>query len=648
MAPPSGPPGPSGRGFARFGAMGARQGGGDGLEELVCQSCGSHGAGTFIVHGGRAVCNLCGEQDEEWQEEMLVGLGDQMGAQRVMSQKIVDRATQELVAAEKARKRLGPGSIRAYLEAVQFILRQQVVHMQAAGGCREGLEAVVWEGWEALLRSSEAVGRVGSGRPADTEEDAGKRFEESHYYFLELEAVSKEVPVESTLGALLLGCLIQQDAVLPHDLFWRAYTGDLPYLAAFRDLPDRLTQLLPKNSIQKLRPDKIPDPDVIMKGALRMAARAGIGPTVGFNVPALICRGVSELRLPSEVAKVAVGLYGLHLEYFRSFFEIPVERYAVGRQHAPPARNSPSCVLAAILLASLKLAFGLCEGRSPSVLARSHWVAAAQEPDWRQWALDAVQRLDDQVTSQVLLGQRGTSAAAAAAAVPADKLEAYLGHLKRSVFAGGQIPPLYTELASELTKIVDEDAAQASSHPFESDFVKRFKKMFPAATEGSGRLGSANSVANKSEYMIFDWGFPEPSSGNLTVSRLSEDRDFPMDFSMALTVVAAYVWHTPQDTYFSLVGLEQKMMETEGVTWPEVLRTDDRGRRRTRQDKKMLPCPGCGKQFGQCAPDCPRKKNLPKRMKVLRQEEEGADEGEEGGDEEEDEDEESMMSMEES
>ena len=631
--------------------MGARGGGGDGLEELVCQSCGSHGVGTFVVHGGRAVCNLCGEQDEEWREEMLVGLGDQMGAQRVMSQKIVDRGTQELVAAEKARKRLGPGSTRAYLEAVQFILRQQVVYMQAAGGCREGLEAAVWEGWEALLRGSEAVGRVGSGRPADTKGPTGKRFEESHYYFLQLEALSKEVPVESTLGALLLGCLIQQDAVLPHDLFWRAYTGDLPYLAAFRDLPDRLTQLLPKNSIKKLRPDRIPDPGVIAKDAFHMASRAGIGPTVGFNVPALICRGVSELRLPSEVAKVAIGLYGLHLEYFRSFFEIPVEKYVVGkRQKGPLARNSPSCVLAALLLASLKLVFGLCEGRFLSVLACRHWVAAAQEPDWRQWALDAVKSLDDQVTSQVLLGQRGTSVAAAAAAVPADKLEAYLGHLKKNVFAGGQIPPLYTELASELTKIVDEDAGQASSHLCESDFVKRFKKMFPEAAEGSGRLGSANSAADEREpgYMIFDWGFPDPSTGNLTVSRLSEDRDFPMDFSMALTVVSAYVWHTPQDAYFSLVGLEQKMMETEGVTWPEVLRIDDRGRRRTRPDRLQLPCARCGKGYGRCAPDCPSKRNLLKRMKVAGQEKEGADESEEGEDEAEDEDKESMMSMEES
>ena len=612
----------------RFQMMGARLGAeGDGVEELVCPACGHEGLGAFTVAAGFAVCTRCGEQHTDWREELIDadGLGNQAGARRNKRQRMVDREAQELLAAEAARRKLGPRSNGAYLEGVQLILRQQVVHMQAAGGCREGLEDAVWMVWKALLRSSEAAGRSGTEPPADLQ---GKS--EGHHYFLELKALSQDVPVECTLGTLLLGCMLQQDAVLPHDVFWRAYTGDLPFLAAFRSIPARLSQYLPAHFIERLRPQTLPNPHWILNEALRLAAVAGVGPTIGFNVPALICRGVSDLKLPSNVAKAAIGLYGLHLDYFSSFFEVPVRdlggfrdrdrarRY--GATHLSRSRNAaaPPCALAALLLAALKLTFGLCEGRLAPVLT-----GAGAEPalGWRGWARAAVQRLDDRVTAYVVPQVRGDPPVTSADAVPPHRLRIYLKHLKDTVFAGGEVPAVYSDIAQELSKLVEADSREvagtyASASGVDgaaaaSDLVKVFDQLFPEPVAGaSGGEAACESPAHAAPsgdgrgYMIYDWHIPFSVGRGYPI--LPDKIDLPVDFAMALTVVAAHAWYSPQDVYDALVSLERRMMGVEGVAWPE---TRDAARlefgRSDRLKEKAYACAVCGAApRDACPPDC--------------------------------------------
>ena len=612
----------------RFQMMGARLGAeDDGLEELVCPNCGLQGHGAFTVSKGFAVCAGCGQQHPDWQEELIDpdGLGNQAGAKRSKTQKMVDPQTQELLAAEAARKNLGPHSNGAYLEGVQLILRKQVAHMQAAGGCREGLEDAVWMVWEAQLRSSEVVGRSGTGQPADLQ---GKP--ESQHYLLELRALAQDVPVESTLGALMLGCMLQQDAVLPHDVFWRAYTGELPFLAAFRSTPARVKQYLPDKNIEWLRPQTLPNPHWILNEALRLAAAAGVGPTVEFNVPALICRSVSDLKLPSSVAKAAIGLYGLHLEYFSPFFEVRVRGLGDrgrpdedrARRHLerkrPRNASAPPCVLAALLLAALKLTFGLCEGRLAAVLE-----GGGAEPalGWRGWARAAVQSLDDRVTAYVVPQVRGDPPVTSADAVPPHRLREYLKHLKETVFAEGEVPAVYSDIAQELSKLVGADGGEAADidagggggrgAAAASDLVRIFDQLFPEPTEAPGGDAARGSSAHAPPsgdgrgYFIYDWHIPYKVEQGYPM--LPGKIDLPVDFAMALTVVAAHAWYSPRDVYDALVSLERRMMAAEGVTWPESRDASrgELGRKKSRREKAYA-CAVCGvPPRDPCPPDCP-------------------------------------------
>ncbi|KAK4083206.1 hypothetical protein Purlil1_10898 [Purpureocillium lilacinum] len=344
-----------------------------------CPECGSQ---KWYLQDGLRFCAR-GHQIEGF---IQFDVGEEEDSGRMGT---VARREKEVREQEK-RQLTGAEGKLLYLEALQLLLRSQVLWLIRVKGYREELETVVRDLWDLRIRGSSSLEpsvedaaaeasleMFSSQPPSEEDKPAWSSGARAQIWDPDRGAGWPMPKVPDTIGICYLGCLLLRIPTRLGELIQWANRGDLPYKTAFHDLPREIQDRMPSAYVKAL---KLPFRTGLTGGDLYTAVMdlvlsyqlnyEMVFPEANF-VSTLV-HYAKELALPVESIIVAKRLAAL----LDSSFEFPVGNHKIRHIHHPEIH------ITTLLIVAMKLCFPFEQGRSSFLPAGE---ALLPGFDWEHW-----------------------------------------------------------------------------------------------------------------------------------------------------------------------------------------------------------------------------------------------------------------------
>ncbi|OAQ86587.1 eukaryotic translation initiation factor 5A [Purpureocillium lilacinum] len=354
-----------------------------------CPECGSQ---KWYLQDGLRFCAR-GHQIEGF---IQFDVGEEEDSGRMGT---VARREKEVREQEK-RQLTGAEGKLLYLEALQLLLRSQVLWLIRVKGYREELETVVRDLWDLRIRGSSSLEpsvedaaaeasleMFSSQPPSEEDKPAWSSGARAQIWDPDRGAGWPMPKVPDTIGICYLGCLLLRIPTRLGELIQWANRGDLPYKTAFHDLPREIQDRMPSAYVKAL---KLPFRTGLTGGDLYTAVMdlvlsyqlnyEMVFPEANF-VSTLV-HYAKELALPVESIIVAKRLAAL----LDSSFEFPVGNHKIRHIHHPEIH------ITTLLIVAMKLCFPFEQGRSSFLPAGE---ALLPGFDWEHWRASRSQMSPD-------------------------------------------------------------------------------------------------------------------------------------------------------------------------------------------------------------------------------------------------------------
>ncbi|UNI22061.1 hypothetical protein JDV02_010872 [Purpureocillium takamizusanense] len=343
-----------------------------------CPECGSQ---KWYLQDGLRFCAR-GHQIEGF---IQFDLGEEEDSGRMGT---VARREKEVREQEK-RQLTGAEGKLLYLEALQLLLRNQVLWLVRVKGYREELETVVRDLWDLRIRGSrpleptvedateatlklfDSQSPAGEGKPTWSSRARANSWDPDR-------GAGWPMPkMPDTIGLCYLGCLLLRIPTRLGELIQWTNRGGMPYRTAFHDLPREIQDRMPSTYVTAL---KLPFRTGLTGGDLYSAVMdLALSYHLNFKmvfpevnaVPTLM-HYAKELALPAESIIVAKRLAVL----LDSHFTFPTGSHRIRHIHHPEIH------ITALLIVATKLCF-------PFEQRRSSFLPPGETPlpkfDWERW-----------------------------------------------------------------------------------------------------------------------------------------------------------------------------------------------------------------------------------------------------------------------
>ncbi|OAA39862.1 ubiquitin fusion protein [Beauveria brongniartii RCEF 3172] len=345
-----------------------------------CPECGSQ---RYYLQDGMRYCAR-GHQVEGF---VQFDVGDAVDAGMIGTVFKKQRAVKE----KEKRQLTGEAGKLLYLEALQLLLRMQVLWLIEEKGHREELETVVRDLWDLRIRGATALGhgtapdadaedvlQVFSSQPAIIEPTKRWTSKSKAQDWGTDRGLGWPMPsLSDTLALCYLGCYLLRIPTRLGELIRLANDRHLPYRNVFQQLPTEMQERMPSNYIKLLKSPM----RLALEGAqaystvMDLACSYHLNYNMLFpdlNYMPILVQYTKLLALPVECI-VAVRRICNALGYR---FHLPVQSTRVYPLHNPEVR------LIALLIVATKLCFPF-HGGSPLTVSDDSLVLPSF--DWNSW-----------------------------------------------------------------------------------------------------------------------------------------------------------------------------------------------------------------------------------------------------------------------
>lgn len=344
-----------------------------------CPECGSQ---KFYLQDGLRFCSR-GHQIEGF---VQFDLGDEEAAGQLGS---VVRRKKEAREVEK-RQLAGQEGKTLYLEAIQLLLRKQVDFLVRKMGHKEELETVVRDLWDLRIRGYSSVIQEGdpsetdlemfSSQPVTSEIESRSSWKSSSRAQSWDRERGTDWPLPrlpDTIALCYLGCLLLKIPTRLADLHTWVSNGNLPYLAAYMELPIEMQKRMPSS----------------FANLLKLPSAVGLR---GYDLYQTVMNTVLSYKLNYQMTFPEMNYFPMLVQYAKEL-ALPVEVIVVAKRLAAtlnysfefPAGNArifpldhPELRLVAFLVVSTKLCFPFNHGQVSSLVSLRRCMPRF---DWERW-----------------------------------------------------------------------------------------------------------------------------------------------------------------------------------------------------------------------------------------------------------------------
>ncbi|KEY70876.1 hypothetical protein S7711_00722 [Stachybotrys chartarum IBT 7711] len=346
------------------------------------QSCSECKSRKYYVEAGHRYCR----NDHQLEGFIQYDLGDEQDAGRHGA---VARREKEVRVIEKRHLTGAQGKL-LYLEALQLILRNQLLWLIYDKGHREELETVVRDLWDLRLRGSSSLvvsseaedGELATYGSQATEDQSAATLAQNTRAQSWDPDLGKKWPLPrmpDTLGLCYLGCVLLRIPTRIGQFIDWANTGHVPYKRAYWDLPQEMRDRMPSSFTRVL---KLPSTEKIGEDLYNTVMTAALSWYLNYNMilppiehTQMLVQTARLLTLPFESIIIARKLASI-LGYT---FQVPIDKSRIF------PLDHPEIMLVSLLIVATKLAYPLDGGESALHFGHTFrfnwktWIAAKQQ-----------------------------------------------------------------------------------------------------------------------------------------------------------------------------------------------------------------------------------------------------------------------------
>ncbi|KAH7327903.1 ubiquitin family-domain-containing protein [Stachybotrys elegans] len=317
-----------------------------------CPECGSR---KWYLQNGLRFC----ANGDQIQGFVQFDVGEDEDAGRMGAKA---RREKEVRKVEKRHLTGGEGKL-LYLEALQLVLRNQLLWLVGTKGYRRELETVVRDLWDLRIRGSKGLATldaesdgeltaVFSSQPIEEEDRKSVKSHSRAQNWDASRAQDWPLPrILDTLSLCYLGCLLLRTPVRIGKFIQWANNGNIPYRRAYYDLPQEMRDRMPSTFTRALKhPSRTLVGENLYNAIVDMALSYNLNYELVFppiDSVLMIAQMTRLLALPVESLGVAGGL----ADILSCSFELPVKRSKIYPIH------HPELLVIALLVVAAKLAF---------------------------------------------------------------------------------------------------------------------------------------------------------------------------------------------------------------------------------------------------------------------------------------------------